>query len=83
MAVLVKKTFFTIFIVGLFVLAILSILGLVYLTQMSFSDSTDSNGQYCGAVNQTQRDLARLATVTIWMELAWIILGGTMQLLQK
>jgi hypothetical protein len=76
MAVYVKKTAITIFIIGLLVLTILSILGTVYLTKMAFSDEKRADGNYCGGTTTTERNIARLAIVTIWLQFSWIVIGS-------
>jgi hypothetical protein len=76
MAVYVKKTAITIFIIGLLVLTILSILGTVYLSKMAFSNEKRSDGTYCGGISSTERNIARLATVLIWLQFVWIVIGS-------
>jgi hypothetical protein len=76
MAIYVKKTAMTIFMIGLLVLTILSILGTVYLSKMAFSDEKRADGTYCGGVTETERNIARLAIVTIWVQFTWIVVGS-------
>lgn len=76
MAIYIKKTGATVFIIGLLVLSILSILGLVYLSKMAFSDEKQADGTYCGNTSTTERNIARLAIVTLWLQLAWVVLGS-------
>lgn len=79
MAVYVKKTIATIFLIGLFVLAILSVIGLVYLSQMAYTDDKLTNGNYCGNTSTTERNIARLAIVVLWIQFAWIMIGSFVQ----
>lgn len=71
-----KKTVHTVFLLGLLVLAILSVVGLVYLSQMAYSDQKQVNGLYCGNTNATERNIARVAIVVLWLQFAWIVLGS-------
>jgi Mn2+/Fe2+ NRAMP family transporter len=80
MAVLTGKTVATVFLVGLFVCTILSFFGMGYLTQMAFSDKT-TDGKYCGTVDQTQRDLARLAVVMQWIILCSIVIRSGLKMI--
>lgn len=76
---LIKKTVSTIFVLGLLILAILSVLGLVYLSKMAYSDKRQIDGQYCGDTSQTERNIARLAILLLWIQFAWIIIGSFIQ----
>ena len=71
-----KKTAHIVFLVGLLVLAVLSVVGMVYLSQMAFSEQKQMNGLYCGNLNYTERNIARLSIVTLWLQFAWVILGS-------
>jgi hypothetical protein len=75
MALLVKKTFLTVFMVGLLITAILALVGMIYLSQMAFSDKKQTDGQYFGDTTETQRNIARLAMVVLWIQTAWILIG--------
>jgi len=75
----VKKTIATVFLIGLLVLAILSVVGLVYLSQMAYSDDKLVNGQYCGNTNVTERNIARLAIIVLWLQFAWVVIGSFIQ----
>ena len=79
MAIYLKRTATTAFILGLLTLTILSILGTVYLTKMAFSDDKGTDGTYCGRTTQTERNIARLAIVTIWLQFAWVVVGSFLQ----
>lgn len=74
-----KKTLTTVFLIGLLVLAILSVIGLVYLSQMAYTNDTDSDGRYCGGTSKTERNIARLAILALWLQFAWIVLGSVLQ----
>lgn len=76
MAIYLKKTGTSIFIIGLLVLSVLSILGLVYLTKMAYSDKKQDNGNYCGDTTQTERNIARLAIIALWLQFTWIVIGS-------
>jgi hypothetical protein len=76
---LLVKSAHSIFIIGLLVFAILSAIGLVYLSQMAFTNKKDANGKYCGGLNETQRNIARLAVIALWVQFAWIVAGSTLQ----
>jgi hypothetical protein len=75
----VINTVTSIFIIGLLIFAILSVIGLVYLTQMAYSDKRQDDGQYCGDTNTTERNIARLAVIVLWFQMAWIIVGSYLQ----
>jgi hypothetical protein len=60
----------TIFMVGIITLSMLSILGLIYLTKMSFCDKK---------VTKTEKGIARLTTVLLWIQIGWIVLGAILQ----
>lgn len=70
-----KKTAASIFLIGTLVLVILSIIGTIYLSRMAYSDKKQVNGKYCGDLSQTERNIARLSVITIWILFAWIVLG--------
>lgn len=74
----VKRTGQTVFIIGLLVLCILSIIGVVYLTKMAYNDKRLEDGSYCGAT-ETERNIARITVVAIWIMFAWIIIGTTLK----
>ncbi len=76
---IVKKTAVGVFLTGLLILVILSILGTVYLTKMAFDSTPDSSGMYPGNLNQTERNIARLAIVFLWIQFTWIVLGTIYQ----
>lgn len=65
----------SIFMIGVIVLSVMSILGLIYITKMSFSKYTDS----CGGVSRSEKGIARLTTVLLWIQLLWILLGAIIQ----
>lgn len=65
--------------IGLLALTVLSIIGTIYLSKMAFSDEKQSNGKYCGGNTETERNIARLAIVTIWVQFSWIVLGSFIQ----
>lgn len=73
MALYVKKTATSVFIIGLLALTIFSVLGTIYLTKMAYSKD-DLPG-----ITQTEKNIARLAIVTIWLQFTWIILGSILQ----
>ena len=76
MAVLIaKKLTLSIFVIGLLVMAILSVLGLVYLSKMAFNDQANPDGTYCAGTSTTERNIARLAIITLWIQFFWILLG--------
>jgi hypothetical protein len=79
MAKYVKKTVSTVFLIGLLVLAVMSVVGMVYLSQMAYSSTQQSDGKYCGGLTLSQRNIARLATIVLWIQFAWIILGSFLQ----
>lgn len=66
----------TLFISGLLVLAVLSVIGMVYLSQMVFSKDKLPSGNYCGNLTETQRNIARISMIALWLQFAWIILGS-------
>jgi CHASE3 domain sensor protein len=66
----IKKTFMSIFIIGIIVLSILSILGLIYITKMNFSSKKLTN---------TQKNIARLTTVLLWIQIGLIIVASIVQ----
>jgi len=72
---LAKKTGKTVFLVGLIILSVLSILGLVYLTKMAFSDKKQEDGKYFGDVSETERNIARMTTVSLWVLLVVSTVG--------
>ena len=80
MALLTKRTMITVFVVGIFVCVVLSVFGMGYLTQMAFSDKT-VDGEYCGAVDKTQRDLARMAVVLQWIIIAMVVLWTVLKVI--
>ena len=61
----------TVFIVGIIVFSMISILGLIYITKLSFSPDNDK----CGKVTKTEKGIARLTTVLLWMQILWVVLG--------
>ena len=75
----VKKTITAVFIVGLLVFAILSVIGMVYLSQMAFSDKKQDDGQCFGDTNTTERNIARLTIIVLWIQMAWIVIGSYLQ----
>lgn len=79
MAVLVKKTLTTVFLIGLLILAVLSVIGLVYLSQMAYSNDKTPDGKYCGGTTNTERNIARLSVIALWIQFAWIVLGSVLQ----
>jgi hypothetical protein len=48
---------------------------MIYLSQMAFSDKKQTDGQYFGDTTETQRNIARLAMVVLWIQTAWILIG--------
>ena len=64
---------------GLLVLVILSILGTVYLTKMAFDSKPDETGMYPGNLNQTERNIARLAIIFLWVQFTWVVVGTLYQ----
>lgn len=76
---LAKKTVIGVFLTGLIILVILSILGTVYLTKMAFDSTPDQTGMYPGNLNQTERNIARLAIVFLWIQFVWIVAGTVYQ----
>ena len=50
----------------------MSILGLVYITKMNFASN-------CGDVTKTGKNIAKLTTVLLWIQIAWIVLGSVIQ----
>jgi len=79
MAIYIKKTATTIFIIGLLILTILSILGTVYISKMTFTNQKQDDGTYCGGLTETERNIARLAIITIWIQFVWIVAGSFLQ----
>ena len=65
----------TVFIVGIIVFSMISILGLIYITKLSFS--TDNNK--CGKLTKTEKGIARLTTVLLWIQILWVVLGVIIQ----
>jgi hypothetical protein len=65
----IANTVKTVFMVGIITLSMLSILGLIYLTKMSF----------CDKVTKTEKGIARLTTVLLWIQIGWVVLGATLQ----
>jgi len=65
----------TIFMVGIIVLSMISVLGLVYITKLSFSPDTDE----CGKVSKTEKGIARLTAVLLWIQIVWIVFGSIIQ----
>ena len=61
-----------IFIVGIITLSMLSILGLIYITKMTFSSD-------CTKITKTEKNISRLTTVLLWIQIAWIIFGAIIQ----
>ncbi|MBS0628538.1 MAG: hypothetical protein JSS09_10075 [Verrucomicrobia bacterium] len=43
---------------------------------MAYSDQKQVNGLYCGNTNATERNIARVAIVVLWLQFAWIVLGS-------
>ena len=76
MAIYVKKTAITIFMIGLLVLTILSILGTVYLSKMAFGNDQRLDKTYCGGLSSTEKNIARLAIVLIWVQFIWVVAGS-------
>ncbi len=70
-----SNTLKTIFMVGIVVLSMMSILGLIFITKLSFSPDDDK----CGKVTKTEKGIARLTTVLLWIQIGWIVLGSVMQ----
>lgn len=79
MAIYVKKTVTTIFVIGLLALTILSILGTVYLSKMAFSNQKQADGTYCGGTTETERNISRLTIIMIWLQFGWIVVGSFLQ----
>lgn len=65
----------TVFIVGIIVFSMISILGLIYITKLSFSPDNDK----CGKVTKTEKGIARLTTVLLWIQILWVVLGVIIQ----
>ena len=65
----------TVFIVGIIVFSMISILGLIYITKLSFSPDNDK----CGKVTKTEKGIARLTTVLLWIQILWVVLGIIIQ----
>lgn len=63
------------FMIGVIVLSVMSILGLIYITKMSFSPDTDN----CGGVSRTEKGIARLTAVLLWIQVSWIVFGAIIQ----
>ena len=78
-AYIAKKAVASAFIIGLFVLAVLSIVGMIYLTKMAYSDTKQTDGQYPGGLSETEKNLARLTVIVLWVQFAWIVLGSFLQ----
>jgi hypothetical protein len=79
MAVIVKKTAITIFLIGLLILTVLSIVGMVYLSKMAFNSEQQPDGNYCGNITSTERNIARIAVITVWLQFVWIVMGSLIQ----
>lgn len=71
----VKKTGITVLAVGIVILSILSIMGLVYLTKMSFSSQDDN----CGGTTKTEKNIARMTVVLLWIQIAMVLVGSIIQ----
>ena len=54
---------------GVITLNVLGVLGLVYLTKMSFSPPEDK----CGEVTKTEKNIARMTVVLLWIQVVWIL----------
>ena len=65
----------TMFMVGIIVISMLSIVGLIYITKLSFSPYSDK----CGKVTKTEKGMARLTVVLLWLQILWIVLGTIIQ----
>jgi hypothetical protein len=76
---ILKKGAMTTFFIGLLITAVISVIGMVYLTQMAFSNEKLANGQYCGNTDTTQRNIARVGALVLWIQFAWIVLGSFIQ----
>lgn len=74
-----KKTLISVFIVGLLALAILSVIGLVFLTRMAYSEKPQIDGKSCGDTSTTERNIARLSVIILWLQFSWIIIGSFLQ----
>ena len=70
-----KKTAKTVFLIGIITISVLSVLGLVYLTKMSFSPLEDK----CGKVTKTEKNIARMTVVLLWIQVAWVLFGSIIQ----
>ena len=79
MAIYVKKTAITIFLIGLLILTVLSVVGMVYVSKMTFNSDKQPDGNYCGGLTETERNIARIAVITIWIQFTWIVLGSLFQ----
>ena len=71
----IKNTTTTFFLVGIITLSVLSVLGLVYLTKMSFSPIEDK----CGKVTKTEKNIARMTVVLLWIQIALVLVGSVVQ----
>ncbi len=71
----IKNTTKTFFLVGIITLSVLSVLGLVYLTKMSFSPIEDK----CGKVTKTEKNIARMTVVLLWIQIALVLVGSVVQ----
>lgn len=80
MGLLTKRTMITVFVVGIFVCVVLSVFGMGYLTQMAFSDKKIED-KYCGAVDTTQRDLARMAVILQWVIICMVVLWTVLKII--
>ena len=65
----------TFFILGIIIISMLSILGLIYITKLTFSPDTDK----CGKVTSTEKGIARLTTILLWIQIVWIVFGSIIQ----
>jgi len=79
MAVLLKKSVATVFLLGMVAIAILSLIGLIYLTETAFDSRKMTDGKYSGKLDQTQKNLAKMSVVMVWVLVMWILVGSFLQ----
>lgn len=72
------NTIVSLFLVGLLIFSIISVVGLVFLTKMAYS-KPDANDKICGNVSRSERNVARIAVIVLWVQFAWIILGSILK----
>lgn len=65
--------YITIFLVGIISLSVMSILGLIFITKITFSQTTTDTK----ILTSPEISLARLTTILLWFQIVWILLGSS------